>query len=450
MGYSFVFLTQLFLKKMKTLTTIDIGTTKIAIVMTQRDENGKVNILGYSSVLSRGIKKGVIVDIDQTIECVDEALQKAERMSGQTAATSVASVGGPHITSQDSHGVVAVANPKGDIVISDIERVIDAAKAISVPQTRIILNVSPRQFVVDGQSEIRNPTGMSGVRLEVDCNIITASATNLRNIERVIDSLDLTHDGFVFSASASAYSTTTDVEREMGVLVMDVGGGKTDYAVFCDNALSYASSIPVGARNITGDLAVGLGLPLDTAEELKIYLSNATRDDNSGKFELPDIAQYLARGNASDYTAKMVYEGIILVRLEEIFELILRDLEDKRLHKLIPAGVVITGGGAKTIGMRQIAKETMRVPVRIGKPFGPNTLLGNNPSMGVTDEIDDPAYASIFGLVIAHGSNLTKPKSENIMQLMQLSLDSIKTVATTKNSKMFLGKIKDIFRQFLP
>lgn len=437
---------------MKTLTAIDIATTKITVLMTAFEDHGRMKVVGHATSLSKGVKKGVIVDIDQIIESIDEALQKAERMAGVSAKQVVTSVGGPHITSQDSHGVVAVANPKGDIVGSDIERVIDAAKAVSIPPTRYVLTVSPRQFVVDGQSEIRNPMGMSGVRLEVDCNIITASSTNLRNIERVIDSLELVHEGFVFSAASSAYATTQDAEREMGVLVVDIGGGKTDYAVFSDNALSYASSIPIGARHITNDLAVGLGLPLDTAEEMKLFLSNSYVPNHASKkaIELPDISQYLARGDASDYTAKTVYEGIISVRLEEIFSMIAKDLEEKGYHKLIPAGVVLTGGGARTIGSPEIAKHILHVPVRIGVPFAPGTMLHSSLISGVTTEMEDPSYATVSGLLISFGLNLTKNKAGNIMDFMQNSIDSIKTVTQSKGQVKLYQKLKDIFRQFLP
>ncbi len=438
---------------MKTLSAIDIGTTKITILICAFEDKGKMKLVGHGTSLAKGVKKGVIVDIDQIAESIEEALQKAERMAGVSAKQVVTSVGGPHIMSQDSHGIVAVANPKGDIVASDVERVIDAAKAISIPQTRYILTVSPRQFVVDGQSEIRNPMGMSGVRLEVDCNIITASSTNLRNIERVIESLELAHEGFVFSAASAAYATTSDPERDMGVLVIDIGGGKTDYAVFCDGALCYASSIPIGARHITTDLAVGLGLPLETAEEMKIFISNsAVSLSQPGKksIELPDISQYLAHGDASDYTAKTVYEGIISVRLEEMFHMIAQDLEEHRYHKLIPAGAILTGGGSKTIGVTEIAKNILHVPVRFGQPFAPGTMLHSTLISGITEEMQDPSYASVSGLLIAHGMDLTKAKGEHIVNFMQSSFDSIKTVTTGKSQGQLFQKLKDIFRQFLP
>lgn len=439
---------------MRTLTALDIGTTKISVFIIAFEEDRKMKVVGHATAPSKGVKKGVIVDIDQVIDSIDEALQKAERMAGVSAKMAVTSVGGPHVISQDSHGVVAVSNPRGDIVAGDIERVIDAAKAISIPQTRYVLTVSPRQFVVDGQGEIRNPMGMSGVRLEVDCNILTASSTNLRNIERVLETLELKHEGFVFSAASSAYAVSTEAEREMGVLVVDIGGGKTDYAVFCDNALSYASSIPVGSRHITNDLAVGLGLPLETAEEMKIFLSNAYVSAPHGKksLDLPDISSYLAKGDASEYSAKTVYEGVVAVRLEEIFQMILNDLEEHKYHKLIPAGVVLAGGGAKTIGIQEIAKHVMHVPVRLGIPFGQGTMLHSPLITGITSELEDPSYATVSGLLMAFGMNLTKEKNSNILDFMQTSIDSIKSVTygSAKSKGNLIQKFTDILRQFLP
>lgn len=206
----------------QTLTAVDIGTSKVAVAIAVRDETERLKVLGYGAVESHGVRKGVIVDIDQITDCLDKSLQRAERMAGVSPRDAFVAIGGPHVASQDSHGVVAVADAKGDISESDVERVIDAAKAVSIPSTRHILSVSPRQFVVDGQDEIRNPVSMNGVRLEVDCNIITASSTNLRNVERALEALDLANAGFVFSAAASGHAVLADNEKDLGVLIMDV------------------------------------------------------------------------------------------------------------------------------------------------------------------------------------------------------------------------------------
>ncbi|HNQ30963.1 MAG TPA: cell division protein FtsA [Candidatus Woesebacteria bacterium] len=438
----------------QTLTALDIGTSKIAAAFAVRDESGRLKILGYGISQSQGVRKGVIVDIDQVTEALDTALQKAERMAGVGAKDAYVAVGGPHVASQDSHGVVAVANPKGDISESDVERVIDAAKAISIPSTRHVLSVSPRQFVVDGQAEIRNPVSMSGVRLEVDCNIITASATNLRNVERALESVELDNAGFVFSAAAAGHAVLTDTEKDLGVLIVDVGGGKTDYAVYSEGALCYVASIPIGAKHITNDLAVGLGLPIETAEEMKMYMSNSYTpfSGRAKSVELPDISQYLAQGEASEFTSKTVYEGIISIRIEEILSMVYKDLEKNTYHKLIPAGAVLVGGGAKTIGMQEVAKHIFRVPVRMGKPADPTIKHGKMVVTGLTDELTDPAFAGLVGLLQAADMITTGKGGSSVLENLQMNITgAYRGSGLPKGSSGgIFERIKEVIQQFLP
>ena len=437
----------------QTITALDIGTSKVAAAIAVHDESEKLKVLGYGVAESQGVRKGVIVDIDQVTECLDSAIQKAERMAGVGAKDAFVSVGGPHIASQDSHGVVAVANPKGDISEGDVERVIDAAKAISIPSTRHVLSVSPRQFVVDGQGEIRNPVSMSGVRLEVDCNIITASATNLRNVDRVLDTVEIANAGFVFSAAASGHAVLADTEKDLGVLVVDMGGGKTDYAVYGEGALCYVASVPIGAKHITSDLAVGLGLPVEVAEEMKLYMSNSYTpfSGRAKSVELPDITQYLSMGEASDFTSKTVYEGIISIRIEEILQMVYGDLEKKGYHKLIPAGLVLAGGGARTIGVQEIAKHLFRVPVRMGKPADPSGRYTKYPISGLTDELTEPSFASLVGLLQA-GDMMTSGKGgSSVLENLQMNITNpFRGTLSQKGSSTLVDRIKEIIHQFLP
>jgi len=437
----------------QTISALDIGTSKVAAIICSHDESGRLKILGYGVAPSKGVRKGVIVDIDQVTETLDSALQKAERMAGVGAKDVYVAVGGPHIASQDSHGVVAVADPKGDISESDVERVIDAAKAISIPSTRHVLSVSPRQFVVDGQGEIRNPVSMSGVRLEVDCNIITASATNLRNVDRTLESIDVSNAGFVFCAAASGQSVLADTEKDLGVLLLDIGGGKIDYAVYAEGALCYVASVPVGGKHITSDLAVGLGLPLDTAEEMKIYMSNAYKpfSGRAKSVELPDISQYLTLGDATDFTSKTVYEGIIALRIEEMIQMVYTDLEKKGYHKLIPAGCVLTGGAARTIGMQEISKHIFRVPVRLGIPADPSGRYTKFELIGMTDELSHPSYATLIGLLQAGDMLSTGKGGDSLFENLQLNIaNPFRGVSTQKTASGIIGKLKDIIHQFLP
>ena len=234
------------------LCGIDVGTIKMSCIIAKVDEDDTVpRVMGFSSVPSRGVKKGQIVDINQVSAAVEQAVEQAERMAGVKIQHAFVSVGGPHIESINSQGVVAVSQPEVEISEADVARVIDAAKAISLSSTRDVIEVSPREYIVDGQSGIKNPLGMSGVRLEVNTHIITASVTNLKNLDRCMSDLGIEIHGYVFSGLSSALSTLSDTERELGVALVDIGGGKVDLAVYIEGALAHSSSIPFAARHIT-------------------------------------------------------------------------------------------------------------------------------------------------------------------------------------------------------
>src|SRR3990167_6565478 len=259
----------------KLLAGIDIGSSKIAtIVGVKSAESDDISVIGFHSAPSKGVKKGLIVDIDEITMAVEESVEKTERMAGQKINQVLISVGGPHISSLNSHGVVAISNPQSEIVEADVNRVVEAARAISISNTSQVIEVIPREYVVDGQAGIKNPIGMGGIRLEVDTHIITASHTNLKNLDRCLSELGLNNSGFIFAALASAQSTLTDTEKELGVVLVDIGGGKTDICLYVDGAISYSSSIPVGAKHITNDIAVGLRVSLQSAEKIKLYLNH--------------------------------------------------------------------------------------------------------------------------------------------------------------------------------
>lgn len=425
-----------------TITSIDIGTSNITSILAMYDPAlEQYKILGHMTVPSRGVKKGIVVDIDQVTTCIEDCLEKAERMAGVAATEVIVSVGGPHIASLNSHGIVAISDPKGDISTDDIERVIEAARAVSLPSNRQVLLVSPKQYTVDGQSEIRSPIGMNGIRLEVDCHIITASSTNLRNLDRVLETVDVQNDAFVFTAVASAASVLTDSEKDLGVCLVDLGAGKLDMCVYIEGALHHTLSVPIGAKHITSDLAIGLRLPLEVAEELKLFLSKQyVPSDGRKALELPDISSYLAQGEASDYTAKSVYENIITARLEEIVEFVHSELDKNHLLKSLPAGVVFVGGGANTIGLLDIAKQILRMPVRVGKI--------NMKLSGVSGDLMDPRYACALGLLMHN--------SEDSLSTSSRSRGDARSISKLMNGagSMQMGgifkKIKTFFHQFLP
>lgn len=418
------------------ICAIDIGSFKIATVVgLHSKENDELRVTGFNSVPSKGVKKGLIVDIDQVTQAIEESVEKAERMAGQKINNVFVSIGGPHITSLNSHGVVAVANAQGEISQEDINRVIEAARAISLSNTRQIIEVTPREYVVDGQPGIKNPIGMTGVRLEVDTHIITASQTNLKNIDRCLADLGIGNQGFIFAGLASADAVLTDTEKELGVVLIDIGGGKTDLSMYVEGALSYSSSIGVGARHVTNDIAVGLRVSLDSAEKIKLHLSkNVTRRDEKyfKKETQLNLNDLLLPENITEVSLKTLVDGIISPRLEEIFKLVFEEIEKSGYGHSIPSGVVVTGGGALTVGLIDMGKKVLGLPMRMGKPTGVTGLI---------DEVISPQFATTVGLILYGQRNImrgdTKGKDFNKM-LKDISFGDQ------------LTKVKDLLKQFIP
>ncbi len=416
---------------------IDIGSSKIATVIgIESPESDELRIIGFNTTPSRGVKKGLIVDIEQVTGAIEESVEKAERMAGHKVTKAYTSVGGPHISSLNSHGVVAVSNPQGEIVAEDVVRVVDAARAISLSTTRQIIEISPRDYSVDGQSGIRNPVGMSGVRLEVDTHLITASSTNLKNIDRCLTDLGVSNAGFIFAGLASAESVLTDTEKDLGVAVVDIGGGKCDLAIYIDGSLSYSASIPIGAKHITNDIAVGLRVSLASAEKIKLFLSrhlNLYADKTKRKtIDNLDIKELNLPEDLSGVSLKSVIEGIIAPRIEELYKVIGDEIQKSNFGETIPSGLVITGGGALTIGMVETGRKIIGLPTRVGTP---------EKVTGLVDEVLNPQFATTIGLIYTgrrSGSEDTKKMKDFNKILKDFSFNQS------------FGKIKDLIKQFLP
>ncbi len=418
---------------------VDIGSSKVAtVVAVKQQTEDEPRIIGFNATRSRGVRKGLIVDINQVTEAVEQSVEKAERMAGHKIQRAYAAVGGPHIASVNSHGVVAVSNPQGDISQEDVDRVTEAARAISLSTTRQIIDVSSREFIVDGQSGIKNPAGMSGVRLEVDTHIITASLTNLKNIERCFNDIGIENEGYIFSGLASAEAVLTDTEQELGVVVIDIGGGKMDMCLYADGALSYSGSIPVGARHITNDIAVGLRVSLESAEKIKLYLSKyfhnyqETHEPGKKKREAIDLSGLHLPENITEVPLKMLMDGIIGSRIEEMYKLIGEEIEKSGFEQQIPSGIVITGGGAHTVGMIETGRKMLGLPIRLGIPGKVTGLL---------DEILDPQYAATVGLILRGRKTIMEP---------DFGMKKFNTVLRNFNMGGSFGKIKDIIKQFIP
>lgn len=410
---------------------VDIGSSKIATVvgMDSTDTN-ELKIIGFNTTPARGVRKGLVVDIKEATSAVEDSVEKAERMAGHKIDRAYVAVGGPHISSLNSHGIVAVSNPQGEISEEDVERVVEAAKAVSLSSTRRIIEVIPRDYIVDGQSGIKNPVGMSGVRLEVETHIITASTTNLKNQERILSDLGIENLGFVFSGMASSEAVLTNTEKELGIVLVDIGAGKIDLSVYVDGALSYSSSIPIGARHISNDIAVGLRVSLDSAEKIKIFLGKNI--DGKKKNPQLNLHELDLPENLNEVSLKTLVDGIVAPRLEEIFKLIFEEIEKSGFGQQIPSGLVITGGGALTIGMLETGKKVVGLPIRIGYP---------EKISGLVDEILDPQYSTTVGLLL-YGKNNSSIDPEGFKNFGKI-LKDFKFGNSVVN-------LKNFFKQFIP
>lgn len=388
------------MSKDKVITGIDIGTSKITTVIGLVEETS-INVIGVSSFPAKGLKKGQIVDIDEAVSVISASLESAERMAGFSSGNAFITAAGSHIESQNSKGVVAVSHPEGEITTEDVLRVVEAARAISLPSSKEILHVIPRYFVIDSQSGIKDPVGMNGVRLEVETHIVTGATTSLRNIAKCASKVGIGVSGMVFSGLASSYAVLTETERELGVILIDFGGGATDVCIFTEGAPVHSAVLPIGARNVTNDLAIGLRISLDSAEKIKLALSREPKTavevnedgnvvDRKESDQL-DLSGLGLEENLKNVSKKTITDGIIKPRLREILNMIKLEIQKSGYLGLTPSGVVLTGGGSETAGVLDIARQELGMPVRIGIPQG---------ATGLVDEINSPAFAASLGLVI--------------------------------------------------
>ncbi len=397
--------------RQKLFSAIDIGTEKITtLIASQENDTKDVRILGVASTPAKGLRKSQIVDLTEAIESITHSVDAAERMAGTNIKSTFVSVSGTHIQSQNSKGVVAVAQPEHEITPHDVERVIDAAKAISLPSAREIIHVIPTNYTVDSQSDIKDPVGMSGVRLESQVHIITASSTALKNIARCVNEMGIEVQDFVFAGLSSSSMVLTETEKELGVVLVDIGAGSTSMSVYVEGSLMHSAVLPIGARHVTQDIALGVRISLESAETIKMALSNMplssptaltgeSKEDARKRKKKEDTINVRDLGitdTTQTLSKKTLIDGIMTPRMKEIFTLIGEELEKRDLFPYIPAGVVLTGGGAETAGIVEVCKKTLQLPTRIGVPRG---------FKGLIDEIEKPAFATSMGLLL-YGSQL--------------------------------------------
>lgn len=368
---------------------LDIGTTKICCVIADRDDDGKLNIIGIGTNKSRGLRKGVVVDIDSTVESIRASVEEAELMAGVEVDSAYVGIAGGHIKGFNSHGIIAVKGK--EVVDSDKERVIEAAKAVAIPMDREVLHVLPQQYILDGQSGIKEPRGMSGVRLEARVHIITGAVTSAQNIVRSVNRAGLEVDDIVVEQLASAEAVLDSDERELGVALVDIGGGTADLAIFADDSVKYTSVLSVGGNHITNDVAIGLRTPQKEAEKIKIHhgcaMSSLVKKEE--QIEVPSMGGREPR----EFSRRLLCE-IIEPRVEEMFQMISRDIESSGYAGGVTSGVVITGGATILEGVSGIAERVLGLPVRLGVPKG----VG-----GLVDVVNSPQYATAVGLLMFGG-----------------------------------------------
>lgn len=426
----------------KIIVGVDIGTSKIITIITRVDE--VINVLGVSEVSSTGIRKGQIVNIEEAVVAINSSIEAAERMAGVSVSKIIASIGGSNIESQNSRGVVAVAHPEGEISQGDVTRVIDAAKAVSLPSTREIIHVLPRSYTVDGQEGIKDPVGMSGTRLEVETHIVTAGNPTIRNLEKAFSQVGVDVEALVFSGYSSSLSVLSETEKELGVVLVDVGAGTTDISIYIDGSVSYSSVLPIGARHITNDLAIGLRISLESAEKVKLFLSRPIKkvlqfeeEANEAREKRPadevDLASLGLPEQLSKVSQKTLIDGIIRPRLNEIFTMVGLEIKKSGFGGQTPSGLVVTGGGARTVGASEAAKRMLAMPVRIGEPQN---------IKGITDEIQDTPYAAVVGLAV-YGA-LSGVESSPSLKF------NIPGIPSLRMPGKLPGKIIELIKSFIP
>ncbi len=387
----------------RVIVGIDVGTTKICVLVGELDRDGKLNIVGVGTCPSQGLRRGVVVNIEETVTSIAAALDRAERLSGKRITSATVGIVGSHIASENSKGFVAISPSHRDIEPNDISRAVEVARAIAIPANREMIHVIPRSYVVDGQEGIKNPIGMSGFRLEVEAHIITGSVSSMHNLIKCVQKAHVDIEDLVLEPLASGYAVLEDGETDLGVALVDIGGGTTDIAVYTDGAIWHSVVLPVGGNLITSDIAIGLRLPVGVAEELKIMYGHcdyAAIDDD----DMIDLSQFMP--DCDDLVPRKLLAEIIQARVDEIFTMVHEELKKSGYDGLLPAGIVITGGTAELPGILEMAGQILDLPARIGSPLGLH---------GLADSINRPAYATAVGLLLwalDHNSHISEEEYE--------------------------------------
>src|SRR5438105_5456339 len=377
------------------LVAIGIGTTKVCVLIGELTARGGVDVIGIGQAPSDGLRKGVVIDIDRTVQSVANAVEAAERLSGLKVRSAFVGISGSHIGSQNSRGMIAVSGHRHDVSRDDTLRAIEAARAVTIPNTREILHVIPRAYVVDGQEGVRDPIGMSAVRLEVETHIVTASSTSVQNLTKCVQRAGIEIDELVLAPLATAESLLSEEDRELGVALCDIGGDTTDVAIFQDGSISHCVTIPMGARSVTSDLGLVLRVTPDVAESLKVKQGTALplEVDPDEVIQITSIGEEGPRPITRRHVAQ-----IIEARTAELFGFVAKEIEAAGATNRLQAGLALTGGGAQLVGIAKTARDQLGMSARLLRPAG----LG-----GLTDAISTPPYAASSGLLLWGARNWT-------------------------------------------
>jgi len=370
---------------------LDIGTTKVCVLIAAKEQDGRINVLGIGKAENEGMARGTVTHIEKTVRAIQQAVQDAERSSGIKVRAVNVGIAGDHIQSFQSRGVIAISNPENEITKKDVERLLQDTKRVALPSDRRIIHVIPQEFIVDGQDGINDPRGMAGVRMEANVHIITGGITAVQNIYKCVERAGLEINDLVLEPLASAYSVMSDEEKEVGIVLVDIGGGTTDIAIFEDRTIRHSAVLAIAGKKVTEDIRKGLGILNDEAERLKREHGYAYLP------EIVDDVQLTLRpigGRDAAQISRTLLGQIIQPRMEEILEIVALEIKRSGYSRHLHSGVILTGGGSLIKGTAALAREVLGMPVKIGIPSGF--------SGGFVNEVENPIYSTCVGLVL-HG-----------------------------------------------
>lgn len=364
---------------------LDVGTSKVVALVAEVGSEGHVEVIGIGSHPSVGLKRGVVVNIEATVASIQRAIEEAELMAGCQIHSAYTGIAGSHVRSLNSHGMIAIRDK--EVMALDVDRVIDAAKAVAIPADQRILHILPQEYAIDNQEGIREPVGMSGVRLEAKVHIVTGAVSAAQNLVKCVQRCGLQVEDIILEQLASSHAVLTEDEKELGVCLIDIGGGTTDIAVYTAGAIRHTAVIPIAGDQVTNDIAVALRTPTKYAEEIKIKHGCALIQPAEGDtIEVPSVTNRAPR-----HLSKRILSEVVNARYEELFALVLAELRRSGLEEAVASGIVLTGGASQVVGAVELAESVFRTPVRIGMP---------QHVKGLTDVLDSPAYATSVGLLL--------------------------------------------------